>query len=126
MRSDAISEKDQGSILLVDDTPENRHKWKAALERARFRVAEASSRSEALSYLRDADSAIDLLLTGLIRDAEGAQLAVEALELRASLPFVLAADAANPVGIQDQFALLLNPVSDAELVSAARTLLSDK
>jgi CheY-like chemotaxis protein len=114
----------RATILVVDDNSGNRDQWRATLEAASYRVIEAGSQGEALTLLRDANSGIDLLVTGLMRNGEGAQLAVEALDVRPSLPIILAADAAHPVGIQDQFALLLTPVSDSELVGAARTLLS--
>jgi hypothetical protein len=59
-----------------------------------------------------------------MRDGAGAQLAVEATELHRGLPVIMIASLANPIGIQDHFAILLEPVSDAELISTARVLLS--
>ena len=117
-------EKRELSVLIVDNDSANRQQWKAALESATFRVLESCSRVEALKQLGEAATSIDLLLIGMMRDGEGAQLAVDASELRPILPMIIVAGAANPVGIQGHLAILLEPVSDAELIGAARTLLA--
>ena len=119
-----VNEKPQLSILIVDDDSGNRKQWKAALESARFRVLEADNQVDALTYVGDAASGVDLLVIGVMRDGSGAQLAVEAFELRPTLPMIIVASTANPVGIQVHLAILLEPVSDAELIGAARALLS--
>ena len=118
-----MSEGRRSYILIVDDQADNRKRWKAALESADFRVVEAENGIEALALLRDAASAIDLLVT-TVSDFAGAQLAVEAVELRRDLPVILVAWAANPVGVQNTVAILLEPVSDTERIATARALLS--
>jgi CheY-like chemotaxis protein len=121
---DDMDEKGQAFILIVDDDSGNRKQWKAAIESTTFLVLQACSRDEALTYLGDFASRIDLLVTGVMRDGEGTQLAVEAFKLLPDLRIILVASAANPVGIQDHMAILLDPVSDAEMIGTARTLLS--
>lgn len=111
-------------ILIVDDQADNRRRWKAALESADFRVVEAENRIEALALLRDTAPGIDLLVTTVMRNFAGAQLAVEAVEIRQDFPVIIVACMANPAGIQNTIAVLLEPVSDTELIAAARTLLS--
>jgi len=88
-----------------------------------LRVLEAGSRVDALTYLGAAASGIDLLVTGVMRDGAGAQLAVEAFELRQALVMIVVASHAYPVGTQDHLAILLEPVSDVELIGTARALL---
>jgi hypothetical protein len=73
--------------------------------------------------LRDRAPGIDLLVTTIMSDLAGAQLTIEAVELRRNLPVIIVAWAANPVGIQNTIAILLEPVSDAELIATARALL---
>jgi len=119
-----VSEEQRFCVLTVDDQPDNRKQWKAALASADFRVAEAESRIAALALLRDTASGIDLLVTAVMRDLSGAQLAADAVELRPNLPLIIVAGVANPVGIQNTIAVLLEPVSDTELIATARTLLS--
>jgi hypothetical protein len=53
------------------------------------------------------------------------QLAAEVVEQH-GLPVIMTAEAAYPIGIQNKFAILLEPVSNAELISTARTLLFGK
>lgn len=119
-----MEEQQQSSILIVDDDFANRKQWKKAFESASFRVFEAGNRVDALRYVGDAASGIGLLVIGPMRDGAGAQLAVEAFQLRPTLPMIIVATAAYPVGIHDDLAILLEPISDAELVGTARTLLS--
>jgi|HubBroStandDraft_6_1064221.scaffolds.fasta_scaffold4428269_1 hypothetical protein len=97
---------------------------KSVLESADFRVVEAENRIDALALLRDSAQGIDLLVTTVMGEFAGAQLAVEAVELRRDLPVIIVAWAASPVGIQNTVAVLPEPVSDAELIATARTLLS--
>jgi DNA-binding NtrC family response regulator len=108
----------------VDDQADNRKRWKAALETADFRVVEAEKRIDALALLRNTGPGIDLLVTTVMSDFAGAKLAVEAVELRRDFPVIIVAWMANPVGIQNTIAVLLEPVSDTELIATARTLLS--
>jgi CheY-like chemotaxis protein len=58
-----MNERQQSSILIVDDDCGNRKQWRVALESAAFRVLEADSRVAALTRLGDAASGIDLLVT---------------------------------------------------------------
>jgi CheY-like chemotaxis protein len=116
-------EEHRCSILIVDDQADNRKRWKAALESADFWVVEAENRIDALALLRDRAPGIDLLVTTIMSDLAGAQLTIEAVELRRNLPVIIVAWAANPVGIQNTIAILLEPVSDAELIATARALL---
>jgi DNA-binding NtrC family response regulator len=117
-------EKRPAAVLIVDDDSGNRKQWKATFESASFRVLEASNRFDALTYLSDTGSEIDLLVTGVMRDGAGAQLAAEAFELRPTLPMIIVASAASQVGMHDHLAILLEPVSDTELVGTARALLA--
>jgi CheY-like chemotaxis protein len=119
-----MSEAHRSYVLIVDDQADNRKRWKAALESADFRVVEAENRIEALALLRDTAPAIDLLVTTVMSEFAGAQLAVEAVELRRDLPVIIVAWAANPVGVQNTVAILLEPVSDTELTATVRALLS--
>src|SRR5216684_3901537 len=119
-----MSEEHRSCILIVDDQAANRNRWKAALESADFRVVEAENRIDALAPLRRTAPGIDLLVTTVMRDFAGAQLAVEAVELRRDFPVIIVAYMANPVGIQNTIAVLLEPVSDTELIATAGTLLS--
>ena len=119
-----MSEGHRSCTLIVDDQADNRKRWKAALESADFRVVEAENRIDALALLRDTTPGVDLLVTTLMRDFAGTQLAVEAVELRRNFPVIIVACMANPVGTQNTVAVLLEPVSDAELIATAGTLLS--
>jgi CheY-like chemotaxis protein len=110
-------------ILIVDNQADNRKRWKAALESEDLRVVEAENSIDALTLIRDSAPRIDLLVTTVMSDLTGAHLAVEAVELRRDLPVIIVAWAANPVGIQNGFAVLLEPVSDVELIATARALL---
>jgi DNA-binding response OmpR family regulator len=121
-QSTVMYEGRQTSILIVDDDSENCNRWRAALENAGFRILAADSRLAALAHLGDTASEIELLIIGGLRD--GAQLALEAFELRRDLPMIIIASFANPVGIRSELAILLEPVSDAELVGTVRALLS--
>ena len=118
-----MSEEHRSCILIVDDQADNRKRWKAALESADFRVVEAENRI-ALALLRDTALGVDLLVTTVMSDFAGAQFAVEAVELHRDLPVIIVAWAANPVGIQNTVAVLLEPVSDTEIIATARALLS--
>jgi len=114
-------------ILIVDNQADKRKRWKAALESADFRVVEAENSIDALSLIRDTAVGIDVLVTTVMSDLTGARLAVEALELRQDLPVIIVAWAASPLGIQNNtIAVLLEPISDAELVGTARALLSER
>jgi DNA-binding NtrC family response regulator len=95
-----MSEGYGSCILIVDDHADNRKQWKAALESADFRVVEAENGIDALALLRDTAAGIDLLVTTVMRDFAGSQLAVEAVELRPDFPVIIVAWMANPVGIQ--------------------------
>jgi CheY-like chemotaxis protein len=119
-----MSEEHRSCILIVDDQADNRKRWKAALESADFRVVEAENRIDALALLRDTALGVDLLVTTVMSDFAGAQFAVEAVELHRDLPVIIVAWAANPVGIQNTVAVLLEPVSDTEIIATARALLS--
>lgn len=112
-------------ILIFDVEPDNRKRWKAALEGAGFRVVEAANRVDAIILLRDAASGIDLLVTSVMNDCAGGQLASDAVELRPALRVILIAEAAYPVGIHDTIAILLEPVSDSELIGTVQALLPD-
>ena len=90
-----------------------------ALENAGFRVVEVENHNYASALLLDASLGIDLLITS--PDFAGLRLAVEADRQR--LPIIITAGAAYPVGIQNTVAILLEPVSTAELISTARALL---
>lgn len=109
--------------MIVDDSADNRTRWKAALESASFRVLEADSRVEALMFLKDGASGIDLLVAGVMSGAT-ARLVLRAFEVRPGLAIIIVANAANPVGIQDQLTILLEPLSDEALLGAVRALLS--
>ena len=119
-----MHEKHHALILIVDADSGNRKQWKAAFESAQFRVLEADDRVDAMTYVGDNASGLDLLVAGVMRDGAGTQLAVEAFELRPTLPMIIVASAANPVGVRDHLAILLEPVSDAELIGTTRVLLS--
>jgi CheY-like chemotaxis protein len=119
-----MSEEHRSCVLIVDDKPDNRQRWKEAFESADFRVVEAENRIDALALLRDTAQGIDLLVTTVMSEFAGARLAVEAVELRRNLPVIIVAWAASPVGIQNTVAVLLEPASDAELIATARALLS--
>ncbi len=67
-QSKMMKEQHQSSILVVDDDSANRKQWKRAFESATFRVLAAGNRVDALTYLGDAASGIDLLVTGPMRD----------------------------------------------------------
>lgn len=95
------------AVLLIRDQADLWIGRKAALEAEGFRVVE------------DTNSQIDLLITNA--DWEGLQLALEADQQ--VIPIIIVAGAAHPIGIHDRVAILLEPVSDEELVSTARTLL---
>jgi two-component system phosphate regulon response regulator PhoB len=114
-------------ILIVDNQADKRKRWKAALESADFRVVEAENSIDALALIRDTALGIDVLVTTVMSDLTGAHLAVEAVELRRDLPVIIVAWAGNPLGIQNNtIAVLLEPISDAELVATARALLSER
>jgi DNA-binding NtrC family response regulator len=121
-----MSEEHRPCILIVDDQADNRKRWKAAFKSADFRVVEAEYCIDALALLRDTTPGIDVLVTTVMSDFAGAQLAVEVVELRRDLPVIIVAWAANPVGIRNAIAVLLEPVSDTELIATARALLSHR
>ena len=111
------------AILIVDDSPD-RALWTAAFESAGFRTLEAEESIQAIELLRSGPT-IDLLVTTLLQDDSGARLVIDAVQHRPDLPVIMIACAGHPVGIQQgRFALLLEPVSTAELLDTARALLS--
>ena len=110
------------AILIVDDSPD-RALWTAAFESAGFQAVEAGESGQAIELLRRGPT-IDLLVATLLRDGSGAQLVVDAVQHRPDLAVILIACAGHPVGIQDgRIALLLKPVSAAELLDTAQVLL---
>src|SRR5262245_372828 len=111
------------SVLIVDGDSGNRDRWRAAFEEALFRVCTTNNRAAALTRLGDA-AGIDLLVVGAIGAVTSRKFSLEAFELRGSLRMIIIASMANPVGIHEQLAILLEPVSDADLIGTARTLLS--
>jgi CheY-like chemotaxis protein len=119
-----MSEEHRSCILIFYDQADNRKRWKAALESTDFGVVEVDNCAEALALLRDTALRIDLLVTAVMSDFAGLQLAAEAVELHRDLPVIIVAEAANPVGIQNTLAVLLEPVSATELIATARALLS--
>ena len=111
------------AILIVDDSPDHAL-WRGALESAGFRTVEAAESIHAIELLRSGRT-IDLLVATLLQDDSGARLIVDAVQHRPDLPVIMIACAGHPVGIQEgRFALLLKPVSAAELLDTAGTLLS--
>jgi DNA-binding NtrC family response regulator len=111
------------AILIVDDSPD-RALWTAAFKSAGFPTVEAGESVQAIELLRSGPT-IDLLVTTLLQDGSGAQLVVDAVQHRPNLAVIIIACAGHPVGIQKGcFALLLQPVSAAELLNTAHTLLS--
>jgi CheY-like chemotaxis protein len=100
------------TVLIIEDQAANWIARKAALEKAGFRVVATKS-------YNGASPGIDLLITS--PDSVGLQLAVEAQ--KQGFPIIVLAAYAYPIGIHDKVAILLEPVSDGELVSTARTLL---
>ena len=110
------------AILIVDDSPD-RALWTGAFESAGFQAVEAGESGQAFELLRRGPT-IDLLVATLLRDGSGAQLVVDAVQHRPGLAVILIACAGHPVGIQEGcFALLLEPVSAAELLDTAHVLL---
>ena len=91
---------------------------------AGFRTVEAGESVQAIELLRNGPT-IDLLVATLLHDGSGAQLVVDAVQHHPDLAVIIIACAGHPVGIQKgRFALLLEPVSTAELLDTAHTLLS--
>src|SRR5215469_9155354 len=110
-------------ILIVDDSPD-RALWTAAFKSAGFPTVEAGESVQAIELLRNAPM-IAVLVATLLQNGSGAQLVVDAVQLRPDLAVIVIACAGHPVGIQKgRFALLLKPVSVAELLDTAHTLLS--
>jgi DNA-binding response OmpR family regulator len=109
-------------VLLADHRPEVRSQWRAALEGDGLRVLEADSRTAALALIEA--GGIDLLVTSLLGDGSGAELAVQAYALAPSLPMVLAAEMADRVGLLNGIAVLLEPVAPEELTRMVGILLA--
>jgi hypothetical protein len=111
--------------LIIQDQAGNWIGRKAALEQAGFQVMDAKNYSDASIYLRDTSTGIGLLVTSSDFSVPQLELAADAVEQH-GVPVIMTVDAGYPIGIHGEVALLLEPVSDAELVSAARTLLADR
>ena len=87
-KSHVISPVDS-SILIVDDDQPVRLLLRKILERAGFRVLEASNESEALAMFQANASHVELLLTDLNMPGEnGIELATEIRRDRPNLPVV--------------------------------------
>jgi DNA-binding NtrC family response regulator len=116
------SEQRMPTALIIQDQADAWIERKAALEKAGFRVIEVKNHKEASLSLRDAKLGIDLLITSPDFSEPQLQLAAEAVEQH-GLPVIMTAEMAYPIGIHGKVATLIEPVSNAELISTARTLL---
>jgi two-component system, cell cycle sensor histidine kinase and response regulator CckA len=76
-----------GTIVLVEDEPQLRSMMKAVLERAGYRVFDASGPVEALGLIQGICVKIDLLVTDVVMpQMTGVQLAAEIKKVRPEIP----------------------------------------
>jgi CheY-like chemotaxis protein len=106
------SEQRTPTVLIIQDQADTWRERKAALEKAGFRVVEVKNHDDAALSLRDSSMRIDLLVTSPDFSVPQLQLVAETVD-----------GGAYPIGVQEKLAILLEPVANAELISAARTLL---
>lgn len=118
-------EQRPSTVLIIKDEADAWIERKAALEQGGFRVVEVKNQDDALLSLRDANSGVNLLITSPDFSVQQLQVAAQVVE-QYGLPVIMLAGAAYPIGIQDKFAMLLEPVSNAELISTARALTSQR
>ena len=97
--------------------------FKTALEQEDWTVLMPADADAVLELIRSDPSRVDLLITNPGEDFEaGLQLIVSANECAPTLPIVTTTSAGYPIGVQQGFALLLEPVSPDELMDAVRQL----
>jgi CheY-like chemotaxis protein len=120
----APPEADASVILLVEDDPDVRGVARRLLERAGYRVLEASDAAAALEWLRSG-ARIDLLFTDvtLPRGVSGPEIAREAATLRPALPVLFttgyALDGRRPEALPpDGAPVLRKPFSRDGLLAA--------
>jgi CheY-like chemotaxis protein len=120
----AVAEPEESVILLVEDDPDVRGVARRLLERAGYRVLEASDAAAALDLLRS-EARIDLLFTDvtLPRGVSGPEIAREAETLRPTLPVLFttgyALDGRRPEALPpDGAPVLRKPFSREQLLAA--------
>ncbi len=86
----AVYQKGIGSVLLVDDEPLILHTIGQVLEEFGYSVITKNSAKDALSFLREGDAEVDLILTDQIMpEASGLELIEEVQKLHYNIPCIL-------------------------------------
>jgi DNA-binding NtrC family response regulator len=124
----SMPQQGEANLLVVDDAPDVRSTTAQLLRRMGYGVTEASGAEDALAVLIT-DSKIDLMLTDVVMpDVSGLELALQAADLRPSLPIVFFTGYADPesiIGTIPLTRLLRKPFRAAELVALIETALAE-
>jgi PAS domain S-box-containing protein len=119
-------------ILIVDDEPEVGRVMKKVLERSGHDVTVETRATNALVRITQTPEAFDLLITDQsMPELTGAELAFEALRIRADLPIIIVtgyseslnAERAEALGIRDY---MFKPVRPTELRDAVDKVLTEE
>ncbi len=116
------------TVLVVDDDPAVRGLVVAALRTEGYRTIQAGSGEEALRAMRDADGAIQLLLTdATMPGMSGIELAARILGERPNLPVIImsgyTADTLNLSGLRGAVSICQKPFTPNELRQRIRQAL---
>jgi len=116
-----------GTLLLVEDDPSVRRITKLALERAGYRVVAADRAEEALDWLRQHDTHVDLLISDVIMPGmNGGELAIRVAAERPGIRVLLVSGYTSNVleasGLSPDVALLEKPFTPAILLARVEEL----
>jgi DNA-binding response OmpR family regulator len=116
---DMESQSQAVPILLFDIAPEFRAFAKSTLESQGFRVLEALTSDDVREMIRRNEAALVIFSVS----ENSVELLSWAKQNFPAFPVIMTAGAAHPVGLQNGFAVLLEPVQSEELLSTVHLLL---
>ncbi|GLX91274.1 response regulator [Pseudomonas fragi] len=113
------------TILVVEDDAIVRMLIVDVLEELEFSVLEADGAEQALVFIKNAEHAIDLLMTDVgLLGMDGLQLAKKARELRPALPILFASGYAESLEKPSDMSVIAKPFSIDQLRDTVKSILS--
>lgn len=113
------------TILVVEDDAIVRILIVDVLEELEFNVLEADGGEEALTFIKNTDLVIDLLMTDVgLPIMDGRELAEQALLLRPTLPVLFASGYAESLAKPDNAFVIGKPFSIDQLRDKVKSILS--